>query len=281
MRKIIIPTDFSENAMNAIQFAVELFKYERSEFLLVHAYADEVYDHDTLVSREVFGKLKASVLKYSDTELENILDQIQKISPNPKHQYKKLSAFGTLVDEINDLVDLENIDIVVMGTRGKTDDRTLTFGSNTLQVLKYIKCPVLAIPATCRYKQPTHILFPTDYRFPYKRRELKLVNTMAQSFRSTITTMYLSNFTTLSIRQEDNKAFLTACLPDATLAFKTLSANDLTTAINEYVLNHSIDMLVMINSRHSYVENMLYQSTIDKIGLHITIPFLILQNLNR
>ena len=43
MRKILIPTDFSENALNAIKYALELFKYERSEFIIMHAFADEVY----------------------------------------------------------------------------------------------------------------------------------------------------------------------------------------------------------------------------------------------
>ena len=40
-------------------------------------------------------------------------------------------------------------------------------------------------------------------------------------------------------------------------------------------------MLVMVNTRHSYLENILYQSTIEKIGLKIDIPFLVLQNLPR
>ncbi|MGB5229091.1 MAG: universal stress protein, partial [Eudoraea sp.] len=37
----------------------------------------------------------------------------------------------------------------------------------------------------------------------------------------------------------------------------------------------------MVNSRHSHLEQMLHQSTIEKIGLHIKIPFLVLQNLSR
>ena len=40
-------------------------------------------------------------------------------------------------------------------------------------------------------------------------------------------------------------------------------------------------MLVMVNTRHSYLENILYTSTIQKIGLHIKIPFMVFQNLPR
>ncbi|MEW7290013.1 universal stress protein [Aquimarina sp. 2304DJ70-9] len=282
MRKIVIPTDFSENAMNAIRYAVEFFKYEQSEFFIIHAYADEVYDHNTLVSREVFDELKETVHKNSDDQLTTILEEIHQISPNPRHTYKIQAAFGTLVDEVNDLVDMENIDIVVMGTKGKRNDRSLSFGSNTLQVLKYVKCPVLAIPSGYSYtQQPKNVLFPTDYLLPFKRRELKLLYTVTKSFRSRINLLYISKYDTLSIRQEDNKNFLSAALSESELMFHTVDAEDLTSAINEFIKKHEIDFLVMINSRHSYLENILYQSTIDKIGLHIKIPFLVMQNLQR
>lgn len=281
MRKILIPTDFSENAMNAVRYAVELFKYERSDFFVMHAYADEVYDHNTLMSREIFDELKESVQKHSDQELSKILEEIHEISPNPRHTYQVVSTFGTLIDEANDLVDKENIDVLIMGTKGKTDDRNLTFGSNTLQVLKYVKCPVLAIPSGCKYDQPKRILFPTDYLIPYKRRELKLVSTLTKSFRSTINFLYISKFEKLSIRQEDHKAFLEESLPDAELKFHRIEAEDLTKAINNFINDHEIDFLVMVNSRRSYLESILYQSTIDRIGLHIKIPFLTMQNLQR
>ncbi len=282
MRKILIPTDFSENAINAIRYAVELFKYEQSDFFIIHAYADEVYDDNTLVSRKVFDELKDAIRNNSDNELAKIFETIQQVSPNPRHAYKMQSLFGTLIDEVNDLVDKENIDVVVMGTKGKRNDRNLSFGSNTLQVLKYVKCPVLAIPSGYSYtKQPKKILFPTDYRLPFKRRELKLLYTLTKSFRSGINFLYISKFDKLSIRQEDNKNFLSAALSESELMFHTVKAENLTTAINEFIKKNEIDFLVMINSRHSYLENILYQSTIDKIGLHIKIPFLVMQNLQR
>ncbi len=281
MRKILIPTDFSENAMNAIRYAIELFKYERSDFFIMHAYSDEVYDHNTLVSREILDELKTSVHENSDKELVKILETIQQLSPNPRHLYKTLSVFGSLIDESNDIVDKENIDIIVMGTKGKKNDQRLTFGSNTLQVLKYVKCPVLAIPIGCSYHQPNTILLPTDYLLPFKKRELKLLSTLAKSFRSTINFLYVSKYEKLSIRQEDNKAFLEECLPDAKLQFHRVTSDDLTAAINGFISSNEIDFLVMVNSRRSYLESLLYQSTIDKIGLDIKIPFLTMQNLQR
>lgn len=281
MRKILIPTDFSENSLNAIKCAVELFKYERCDFFILHAYADEVYDHTTVVNRELFEELKEKIRVNSDKELAILLDKIKRISPNPKHEYKNISAFGSLVDESNNVVEVENIDVIVMGTSGKTDNRKLTFGSNTLQVLKYVKCPVFAIPVNYRYQQLNNILFPTDYMLPYKRREIKLLSTMAKSFRSVVNFLYVTKFDNFFMRQEDNKLFLIDTLEGVELKFHNIEGKDLTSSINQYIVKNKIDLLVMVNSRHTYLENILYQSTIDKIGLHITIPFLVLQNIQR
>lgn len=104
---------------------------------------------------------------------------------------------------------------------------------------------------------------------------------MSGSFRSNIHMLYIDPVKKLSLRQEDNQEFLRNCLPKANLIFETTPERDKTIAITKYIVHNDIDMLVLVNSRHSYLEDMLYQSTIDKIGLHIKIPFLVMQNLFR
>ena len=281
MRKVLVPTDFSSNAFNALVYACEVFKYERSEIFIMHAFADEVYKNNGTLKRSEFEKLKEETAQNSENSLKKILEEIKHQYPNPNHIYKTVASFGSLVDDVNDLVNQENMDIVVMATRGKTNDRALAFGSNTLKVLKYINCPVLAMPEGFKYNPPKELLFPTNYLVPYKRRELKLICDMSGSFRSTIHMLYIDPILKLSIRQEDNQQFLKECLPKANLVFDTSKEKDKTIAITKYIVHNDIDMLVLVNSRHSYLEDMLSQSTIDKIGLHIKIPFLVMQNLFR
>ncbi|WP_297796384.1 universal stress protein [uncultured Eudoraea sp.] len=281
MRKVIVPTDFSSNAFNALKYASQIFKYTRCEFFILHAYADEVYQQDKVDKRSMLDELKEMTFRDSEKELARIRKDIFDYSPNPKHKFKTISAFGTLTDEINDLINSENADIVVMGTRGETNDRTITFGSNTVQVLKYVQSPVLAIPENYKYHPPRELLFPSDYLVPYKRRELKLLCELTGSFKSTIHMLYIDGSKRLSLRQEDNMRFLKECLYKANLLFETTSGKNKTIAITKYIVHKEIDLLVMVNSRHSHLEQMLHQSTIEKIGLHIKIPFLVLQNLSR
>jgi nucleotide-binding universal stress UspA family protein len=281
MRNILIPTDFSANAMNALKYAAELFKYDICNFFIMHAYQDEIFKDEELIQQETLVKVTQQVSKKSQSNLEKVLKDIKKASPNPRHNFSVISANNMLVDEADKIVDEENIDIVVMGTRGNTNDKKLTFGSHTLQVLRYVQCPVLAIPENYIGIQPRHILFPTNYLIPYKRRELKLLCELAVPYRAIIDMLYVSSSDKLSIRQQNNQSFLKDELCKNQVNIKTVKNENITNAICNYIEENDVDLLVMVNTRHSFFENIFFKSKIDEISLRIDIPFLALQNIRR
>ncbi|WP_431136866.1 universal stress protein [Psychroserpens mesophilus] len=281
MLSILLPTDFSKNSMNAITYALEFFKYQNVKFYLMHAYRNEFYDHDDLVSREVFDDVLHTVKKESQNNLENLLNQITKIAPNPRFTFHIISAYNTLVEEANSIADEQNIDLIVMGTKGKSNERHVVFGSHTFQVLKYVQCPVLAIPSNYTNTQPKHILFPTNYLIPYKRRELKLLSVLAKSYRSVIDVVYISTSSKLSIRQEDNQGFIKDTLSDNNVNFYIKDSKKVADTITSYIQENDVDMLTMVNTQHSFLEDMLFPSTIDKVSLGLEIPLLAMQNTTR
>ncbi|MGC1632395.1 MAG: universal stress protein [Gelidibacter sp.] len=281
MVSILFPTDFSENSMNALRYALEFFKYENAQFYFMNVYQKEFYDHKDLVSREVYDEVLEGVKNESEAKLEALLKTVNEISPNPKFQYHSISAYNSLVGEASRIVNEKDIDLIVMGTKGKSDDRKLIFGSQTFQVLKYVQCPVLAIPANYTYTQPKRILFPTDYLIPYKRRELKLVCDLAGSYRSVVDVVYVSGSNKLSMRQEDNQEFIKNTICKTKLNFYTINEKDVAKAIRNYIKEHQVDMLVMVNTQYSFLENMLFPSTIDKVSLDLKIPLLAMQNSTR
>ena len=281
MRTILIPTDFSENAMRAAHYAINLFKCERCRFYFIHAYADDVYRPLGPNSKMELKVEKNKAKNISNKRLHTLIEEVTGVPPNPRHTYESISAFDSLVDAVNNFVNENNIDLVIMGTKGITNEKKVIFGSHTVQVFKYVQCPVLAIPENAAFHQPKRILFPTDYMLPYKRRELKLLNCLSEDYKSAIHCLYISDFETLSARQIDNKRFLSENLPDSYLFFERTPVKNKAKAIQEYIESKQIDFLVMINSRHSFLEDLLYRSTVDKIGLTTRIPFLVMQNLPR
>ncbi|WP_273565655.1 universal stress protein [Maribacter halichondriae] len=281
MRTVLIPTDFSANAMHAIEYALNLYKCERTNFYFLHAYADEVYGPFKKNGGESMDEQKKMVKANAEEALKKLVTEIEEKTRNPKHSYESVSAFESLVDAINDFANQINVDLVVMGTQGQTADKKITFGSHTVQVFKYVQCPVLAIPENYEYRQPKKVLFPTDYMLPYKRRELKLLNNLADEFKSEVHCLYISDFEDLSHRQLDNKRFLQESLPKAYVYFERTPVKNKAEAIMEYISKNEVNLLVMVNARHSFLEDMLYRSTVDEIGLHLKLPFLVMQNLPR
>jgi nucleotide-binding universal stress UspA family protein len=281
MRKILLPTDFSENSMNAINYAVDLFKYDICDFYFMHAYQDDIYANEVLLTRETLDSIIAINSKKSEEQLKHTVKLATNISNNPRHTHHIISSNNLLLDEANKIVDELNIDIIIMGTKGKTNNKKLTFGSHTLQVLKYVQCPLLAIPENYKYTQPKHILFPTNYMIPYKRRELKLLCELASPYRAVIDVLYISKISKLSMRQEDNRAFIKGELCKNNINFKIENNKHIINSIYKNIRENKTDMLVMVNTRHSFLENILFQSTIDELSLNIDIPFLALQNMRR
>jgi nucleotide-binding universal stress UspA family protein len=281
MLSILLPTDFSENSLNAIKYALEFFKYQRTTFYFMHAYQNEFYDHEELSSREVFNDVLDNIRNESHNNLKDLIDTVKKIAPNPRFTYHTISAYNTLVEEANLIADGKNIDLIVMGTKGKSDERHIVFGSKTFQVLKYVQCPVLAIPSNYTNTQPKRILFPTDYMMPYKRRELKLLSILAKSYRSVIDVLHVSTSHRLSIRQEDNKGFIENTLSENEVNFYQEDSKKIADTIKTYIKEKNIDMITMVNTQHSFLEDMLFPSNIDKVSMALKIPLLAMQNMAR
>ncbi|WP_437397979.1 universal stress protein [Flagellimonas lutimaris] len=281
MKTILIPTDFSKNSLHALQYAKELFKCERACFFVLHAYGEEVYGEFKTAASEEIEKLKKEKKEQTEKKLDELVNAVIGEPPNPLHNFETVASFDNLVDGVNDFVDEMNIDLVVMGTKGETSNHKTTFGSYTIEIFKYVKCPVLAIPKDFEYRQPKSILFPTDYLLPYKRRELKLLGDLAGKFKSKVHCLYITDFDELSPRQEDNRLFLEETLTKPYLYFETTPIKNKAEVIMEQIEKKESGMLVMMNSRHSFFEDMLYRSTVDLLGLKIKIPFMVMQNLNR
>ena len=104
---------------------------------------------------------------------------------------------------------------------------------------------------------------------------------MVAPYRALIDVLYISKSNKLSLRQEDNREFIKEHLCKNTINFNVVNSKHIINTIYKHIKEKNIDMLVMVNTRHSFLENILFQSTIDELSLHLDIPFLALQNMKR
>ena len=276
MKKILLPTDFSENSWNAISYALNLFKNETCTFFLLNAYTPVIYHVEyVLVNPAQYG-LGDAVRENALKQLDIFKDRMTKTFKNPKHTIETIAAFNTLVSEVKELVTKKKIDYVVMGTKGATGATEVLFGSNTVHVFKNLDCPILAVPAGFSFETPHEILFPTDYEIDYKDHHLKPLIDITSLFNTRVNILNVSYGYDLSEDQEAHKNILQKSFEHVAHLFHSVSNKDVAEAITEFQLKSRVNLLVMINNKHSFFENLFFKSTINQIGFHLNIPFLVI-----
>ena len=156
MKNILIPTDFSDNAWNATRYAIELFQNEECVFHLLNTYTPEIAS-SRFIAASLNGEIGNGADFCSKNGLEKVLEQIRNTYNFPKHQFKTISSFCILVDEINEVVQNNKIDLIITGTKGVSGVEGVFMGSNTVRIIKSIKdCPVLAVPQNFEFATPEH-----------------------------------------------------------------------------------------------------------------------------
>lgn len=276
MRKILIPTDFSANAYNAISYALKLFKNEEATFYLMNTYTPAVYQSEYLLFSPGQIGLGDIYQQNSEKKLNEVKDCILEEFNNPKHTIMIHSAFNTLVYEIVETVENENIDVVVMGTQGATGAKEILLGTNTVHVIKNAKCPVLVVPPDYSFQTPDEILFPTDYEINYNNTHMKQFLNIARSNGSNIDVLHVSSGNELTVDQLENKSKLGVILGDIPHRFHDVRDQEIITAINNFQADKKIKLLTMVRNKHTFLERLFIEPIIKKIGFHVTIPFLVL-----
>ncbi|HSP40286.1 MAG TPA: universal stress protein [Gillisia sp.] len=277
MKKILLPTDFSENASNAIRFAVQLFPDEECIFYLLNTYTPVLYDSDYILYSPASSLSLDELYKSNSIKgLEKIRKQITGEFPNTKHQYELISSFSLLNEEIREQVSSLKIDLVVMGTQGATGAAQILFGTHTVHAIKRTTCPLLAIPSGCAFSKPENILFPTDYEINYTAEHLKFLKDIAISNNSVIHVLHVLFGFSLGEKQEKAKKLLAKYLENTSHHFYSIEKNTVTEGIYDFQKDQNIDLLVMISNKHSFFENLLFRPVINEVGFRIKTPFLVI-----
>lgn len=276
MIHILLPTDFSDNSVNAIRYAVQLFADKKCHFILLNTFTPVIYHVEYMeVGSAQFGLLDA-MKETSISGLNRIQRKIETEFSNPKHTFYQKSAFNMLATEINDLQEQSAMDLIVMGTQGASGIQGILFGTNTVHVLKNTKCPLLAVPSDFTYEKPHEILFPSDYEIDFQDTKLQLIRGIAKLHHSRINILHVLNKKSLTATQQANQQTLARFFKKTAHIFHTVHDNHVAKSITEFQSKSRINLLVMMNNKHSFFENLFFGSKVNKIGFHLNIPFLVI-----
>lgn len=281
MKRILLPTDFSDNAYNAISYAVKLMLHEVCEFFILHTYtppmvsAGSMYDSYSALSMQKVAE------EETKKKLQKLEKKLSKEFSIKHHSFTCIASFNLLITEMKELIDEKEIDFVVMGTQGATGAKEIFLGTQTMYAIKKMKVPVLAVPSAFNYEEPKEILFPTDYRIERDNRFLELIRDLCERHTSRLNILNAYYGTPLTKKQIENKEFLDIYFKKNAHIFHIAEGTDVIGAVTQFQLKANINLLVMIHNKHNFLENILFKPVINQIVYHINVPFLVIPSVKR
>ena len=277
MKSILLPTDFSNNALSAIQYAIKLYAQEDCTFYIFHAWSFPTDSNRATITSHYVQELK----EVSEKKLSAYKDQIAQSHKNVRHTFKAMHIDTSLLNGIEASINQHNIDLIVMGTKGATGAKELFFGSNTIKVVKNTKrCDVLIIPDNYQFKPLQQIAFPTDLTrsFDNDIAPLKKISALDDT---TIQILHIGDEQSLNEEQHSNLNSLKRLLhPIETVINYVEATAKKRMLIESFIEDFNINMLVMIVYKHNFIENLINEPVVSKLGSKTAVPFYIIKSKN-
>ena len=265
MKKILLPTDFSENALRAINYAIHLFKKESCNFYLLHAYHDAPSASTT----------KSEI----EDDLKKLAKNLETNNGNGRHTFEWIVIADTLISALTVTIIDKAIDYVFMGTKGSSALREVFMGSATVGVIKHLDiCPIIAVPSEYDYDVPHDIVFANDFKHTFRTPELTPLIGMALLCNATLNVVHIKTEETLNDTQKLNKERLRTALKGTKHQFFEVKLQDSVTD-TLYQLekeNKRIGILALLKTKHGFIERLLREAVIKNLSFKTEVPLLVL-----
>jgi nucleotide-binding universal stress UspA family protein len=157
MKTILVPTDFSKTAQLAVEVAADVAKRAEAELILLH-----VIEQPSETSINITGEVDLSEAWEDKIFTMKLIERSKKQMARLFHELKdnglkvkQEMRMGTAFCGIHDIIAEHMVDLVVMGTEGRSKIEEMIIGSNTEKVIRQAKCPVLTVqkkPVTTDFK---------------------------------------------------------------------------------------------------------------------------------
>jgi nucleotide-binding universal stress UspA family protein len=281
MKKILLPTDFSEPAENAAKFALALAQVTDAQLLLCHAF--------TLpVQAPMAAQVSISVIDY-DTVLQQTNEQLSNLAAKLTEEASKgwladsrtiqwAADGGPFIDVVNGLVEKEQATMVVMGMSGAGAVSQFFMGSCSREMTNHANVPVLLIPTAANFIGINKIAYATDLSVG----DIDVIQSLAsfaRYFNAEILVAHVSDTHEDDAKQQAKIAdFLneiTCKVNYPRIYFRAIKQMDVDEGLDWLTEHGQIDMLVMVHQRTSVIDELFNRSHTQKMARRIDIPLLV------
>ncbi len=277
MKKILVPTDFSGNASHALEAAAKLASKFNATLVLMHANTQAVYAPPLA---EYGNTVSFDMMDYSAAAAEELYGLKKELTSDPEFadlQIETVVEEGFLYSAIERVAKANEIDLIVMGTKGASGATEFFVGSNTEKVIRLSPCPVLAVPVDASdVLDIKTIVLPSTLKRDQEKVFVQLAE-WQKTFPFAVKIIYLNNpagFSNEAAIQAAAAQFAEKAGLKNTSTFVSSNTFDEESAILQFAQLNGADMIVMGTHQRHGLSHMLFGSLTEDTANHASVPVL-------
>ena len=269
MKTIIVPTDFSPIATNAMNFAADMATNINASLLLLHVYQVPVSMTDVPVVMVSAEELRKS----SEAKLQEIKDAIAHITSGKIKVYTE-ARLGNVSDELEDICKSIQPFAVIMGTRGTTGVERVLFGSTTLTAIRHLKWPVIVVPPGKEYGTGINkIGFACDFDKVIESTPIQFIKNMVNEFGAELHVLNVDHEGRhFKPETPEESVMLHTLLEDLNPNYHFIEHIDIEDGINAFVEENNIDLLITIPKKHKLLDSLFKKSSTKQLVTQSHVP---------
>lgn len=269
MKTIIVPTDFSKNADNAAEYAVQMALHFGDKVLLMHAYESPVpisaYELESIHFESMKGYVEKRLAEQKAGLLEKFGQDIV---------IDTVAFNGHLIERISELYTSPEAKLAVIGLTG-AGMANFFLGSNTLSIVNGVGRTVLTVPPYAPFKPVKKIVFAFDLWHVEATLPLQRIERLMGMLHAELLVLNVvkPNHESADAWQE-GKQKLATLMGNIPYTFHTINSRKIVPAITEFAKEQQADLIAIVPRTHDFLEDLLGENHTKALLFHSGVPIL-------
>ncbi|MCB9360441.1 MAG: universal stress protein [Flavobacteriales bacterium] len=273
MKNILFPTDFSENSNHALALALTLAKDFGAKLHILNAYKMP-YSSSSPMTRTLLETLE----KASEGALSNCLKTIKGNIDYKEVDIKTKAMAGSVANTVDVYANKQEVDLIVMGTKGASGLKEVLIGSNAEEVVAHSDKSVLVIPENTQLSQVKKVVFAVDFQ---EIKDVSVFKTYIEFIKK-----YKAETLFVNIYHEGNSQKSSELETNMKQIFSEINYSlnfekndDIVNGINKFVRENNCDMLALFSRKHGFIDKIFHKSITNKLTCQAELPMFVVKEI--
>lgn len=268
---ILLPSDFSETAVNAGIYAIELAQQIGAKKIVVYHTYDAASVSEPMVSYT--QKIVTEPFRQkSAAQLNEFVDKLNS-KKNSSLVIEAFHSYADLKDALNELIKSTGAQLIVMGITGGGAIKETFVGSNSITIAKTTNIPVIIVPKNATYNPINEILLLSDLNDVEATTPIDSIKSIVDATKAKLFVLNVTNNTDKA-EASPERYDLEKMLGGYNASFNFISNPDFIGAVDWFVKEKEIDLVIVIPKKHGLFETLFKYNHTKTLAFHGKVPLM-------